>query len=330
MIEIALASDEHYVCGLLVTAVSMARCANPTAELRFNVLGGGIPDADWAHFEAQVCNVHPKSAFRRFPVNDARFAAFPEWNGKSRLTYARLLLPQMLPDTEHVIYCDVDFLWRADVAELWELRARGVVVQSVPDGTDDTRRREGPWFAAHGLDFSPSRYFCAGLAIFNLRLFRELEVSERVLIFLDDHTDVQYVDQTALNAVLGGASLADGIENVRMLPVKWQRLSRFVTADDLKNGCAIHYAGDTPWGQGCRIQPLTDLQLLWHDFYGELIGGGRTESLRRFFSPGTIRFRRFMFLLAKTPVLRSLLFVGLRLAGRRGYISWFRSLGGCA
>lgn len=325
MIEVALASDEHYVCGLLVTAVSLAKSASDNAEIRFNVLDGGISDEVWLDFEEKVRAVHARSVFNRVKVDDARFAAFPEWNGKSRLTYARLLLPQILPDAEHVIYCDVDFLWRADIAELWPLRDARTIVQSVPDGTDDTERREGPWFAARGLAYSRERYFCAGLSIFNLRLFRELNVAERVLAFLDSHADVQFVDQSALNAILGGAPLAECVENIRMLPAKWQRLSRFVTAEDLKNGCAIHYAGDTPWGQGCRIQPLTDLQLLWHDFHGELIGGGRRTSLLRFFSPGTIRFRRFMFHLGTTPVLRRLLFLALRLTGRSSYVDWFKS-----
>lgn len=328
MIEVALATDAHYICGLLVTAVSMARYADPEADIRFNILDGGIPDAAWADFEAKVRSAHPKSAFLRIPVDDARFSAFPEWNGKSRLTYARLLLPQTLPDAEQVIYCDVDFLWRADIAELWKLRDAQVILQSVRDGTDDTRLLEEPWFSARRLVYSPDCYFCAGLAIFNLRLFRELDVAGRVLSFLDAHTDVQFVDQSALNAVLGGDPLAEGVENIRMLPTKWQRLSRFVTADDLRTGCAIHYAGDTPWGQGCRLQPLTDLQLLWHDCYGELIGGGRSASLQRFFSPGTIRFRRLMFTLVSRPVSRGLFFLVLRLVGRGGYIPWFRSLGG--
>lgn len=324
MIEIALASDANYVCGLLVTAASLARHADPSAEIRFNVLDGGIADSSWDDFVTRVTTEHEKTSFRRFPVDDVRFAAFPKWNGKSRQAYARLLLPALLTDADFVIYCDVDFLWCADVAELWTLRNSRAIVQSTPDGGMETRMREAPWFAARGLVYSPDRYFCSGLCFCNLKLWRELKVAEKILAFLDAHTDVQFVDQSALNAVLGGMPLADGVVNVEMLPGKWQKMSRFTTADDIERGCVIHYAGDTPWGRGWKTQPLTDLNLIWHAFNGSLTGGDERTSLRRFFDPSDVWRRRILFALFSTPVVRSLLFELLNLTGRAGYLAWLR------
>ena len=325
MIEIALASDAHYLCGLLVTAVSLARHASPDADLRFNVLDGGLSDAEWDDFASRVRAAHARSVFRRFPVDDARFAAFPEWNGRSRLTYARLLLPALMPDADWVVYCDVDFLWNADVAELWTLRDPRAVVLSTPDGTADTRRREAPWFAARGLAYDPETYFCAGLSFFNLALWRRFGLAETTLAFLDAHPDVLFVDQSALNAVLGAAPLAPDVVNVKMLPRKWQTMSRFATADDIRRGCVLHYAGDTPWRQAWRTQPLTDLQLLWHHVHGDLLGLTVDESLARFFPPEALRLRRRMFRFASAPVLRRLLFLLLRLTGRSGYLPWMRA-----
>lgn len=316
MIEIALASDRNYVCGLLVTAVSMARAASKDADLRFNVLDGGIPDEAWCDFEKKVIDAHGRSVFRRMKVDDSRFHAFPEWNGSSRHAYARLLLPRMIPDVDHAIYCDVDFLWYADVAELWRLRDEKVFLQSTPDGTEETRSIEAPWCQARGVGYSFQRYFCSGLVLLNLRLWREHDIAGRVLAFLDRHTDVPFVDQTALNAVLGGEPLAEGCENIRMLPARWQRLSRFVTESDLRKGCVIHYAGDTPWGCGWRTQPLTDLDLLWHRIYGELMGLGEKGSLKSFFSRRAILLRRSVFNIVTTPILRWVFFIGLWMTGR--------------
>ena len=324
MIEIALASDANYVCGLLVTAASLARHADPSAEIRFNVLDGGIADSTWDDFVARVTKEHEKTSFRRFTVDDKRFAAFPEWNGKSRLTYARLLLPGLLPDTDFVIYCDVDFLWSADVAELWSLRNPRAIVQSTPDGSEETRTHEAPWFAERGLIYSFDRYFCAGLCFCNLKLWRECKVAEKALAFLDAHTDVHFADQSALNAILGGEPLAEGIVNVATLPAKWQKMSRFTTTADIEKGCVIHYAGDTPWGRGWRTQPLTDLNLLWHVFNGSLTGCDELASLHRFFDPGDVRRRRVLFALFTMPILRDLLFALFRLTGRAGYLAWLR------
>ena len=324
MIEIALASDANYVCGLLVTAVTLARHASPSVSLRFNVLDGGIPDVAWNDFEAKVHAVHANSVFRRLPVGDARFAAFPEWNGRSRLTYARLLLPMLLADADWVLYCDVDFLWCADVSELWSLRAPHALVLTTPDGTDSCRSLEEPWFHARGLPYACDGYFCAGLLMMNLAQWRRLDVAGRVLAFLDAHPDVQFADQSALNAVLGAAPLAPDVENVKMLPAKWQKMSRFVTADDIRRGCVLHYAGDTPWRRAWRTQPLTDLQLIWHAVHGALTGLDQRGSLCRFFPARDRVLRRTLFHLAATPVARNLLFLVLRLTGRRGYVTWMK------
>ena len=323
MIEIALATDAHYLCGLLVTAVSLALHASPDADLRFNVLDGGISDNAWADFEAKVRAAHPRSFFRRLSVDDTRFAAYPEWNGRSRLTYARLLLPTLMPDTDWVIYCDVDFLWCADVAELWALRDSRATLLSTPDGAE-TCTREAAWFAARGLTCNSNTYFCAGLSFFNLALWRHFGLAEKVLTFLDEHTDVLIVDQSAMNAILGGEALAPDVLNVKMLPGKWQKMSRFVTAEDIRGGCVIHYAGDTPWRQACRTQPLTDLHLLWHMVYGELQAESASASLARFFPSKVVRLRRFLFYLIATPVLREFVSLVYRLTGRSGYVAWMK------
>ena len=46
-IEIALASNEGYVCGLVVTAGSIALNANRSVSLHFNILDCGIKDATY-------------------------------------------------------------------------------------------------------------------------------------------------------------------------------------------------------------------------------------------------------------------------------------------
>ena len=88
---------------------------------------------------------------------------YPKWNG-NRMAYARLLLPEALPDVDYVIYCDVDFLWLRDVAELWKCRDSQYVLQSVKD-MDDTVQKEECWFRKNGLPFNSEKYVCCGLSI---------------------------------------------------------------------------------------------------------------------------------------------------------------------
>ena len=163
-IEIALASDANYKMGLLVTACSLARFAAAESMLLFHILDGGLAEEDWDFFCRTVIGIHPATCFNRIRIDTRRFEAFPVWNGVERLTYARLLLPTLLQDVEHVIYCDVDFLWLTDITDLWELRRETVICQAVPETTPSVLDREFKWFSERGLSFNASQYFCAGLS----------------------------------------------------------------------------------------------------------------------------------------------------------------------
>ena len=305
-IEIALAADANYRMGLLVTVCSLARHADSDAAIRFSVIDGGLQQEDWDFLCRKALELHPKSMFNRLTVDMQRFAAFKTWNGDGRMTYARLLLPELMPGTRHVIYCDADFLWLADVAELWTLRRADVVCLGVPDGTEVVIERERKWFAAHGFPFDGMRYFCAGMCLLNLDLCRQMDVAGKCISFLSRWPDAQFPDQTALNAVLGERPSISGVTNLVLLPEKWHRLSRVVTAADLKDGCAIHYAGDAPWQRAGWYAPLSDVVMLWYREYGRILGIGTWRALCRFNGAMKAVFLRGVSLALTVPVLRSI------------------------
>ena len=304
-VEIALATNSNYKMGLLVTACSIARRADKATAIRFTILDGGIQQSDWDFLCRKVLELHPNSFFSRQTVDMQRFATFPTWNGDSRMTYARLLLPELLPEARYVIYCDVDFLWLSDVVELWALRRDDIACLGVPDGTDVVIERERKWFENHGFMFDGTRYICAGMCLLNLEMFRQMDIAGKCLSFLSRWPDAQFLDQTALNIVLGERPSRPGVQNLAFLPAKWHRLSRVVTAADLKDGCAIHYAGDAPWKRTGWYAPLSDVVMLWYREYGRILGIGTWRALCRFNGVMKAVFLRGVSLALTVPVLRS-------------------------
>lgn len=317
-IDIALASDHGYFCGLLVTAVSMARFASREAVLRFDVLDGGVKDEAWQFLCDKLRAEHPHVVVRRFKVDDGQFSAFPEWNGPSRMTYARLLLPELVTDATYILYCDVDFLWTADVAELWALRDDKICIQAHLDWPDSRYRVEPPWFKARKLPFESERYICAGLLLMNLVRFRQENMSARMMDFLRCHPDVQYVDQTAINAVL---MQSEDLSLLKLLPDKWHRFSGTLRPEEINGAWAIHYGGNSPWRRDWWTQLLNDATIRWHGLYGELTGRTVWQSLRQFYSAQDIVLRRLIFRLVRWSGTRCLFFVFLRTMGRGCYIS---------
>ena len=310
-IDIALASDAAYFPGLLVTTVSLARAASRDVQLRFNVLDGGIGVENERLLRERLSSGHPHTELRMFPVDDARFQSFRAWNGTGRMTYARLILPELLKDADFVVYCDVDFLWMADVAELWELRDESVSVRARREANAATLAREERWFAANGIRFDSSKYVCSGLMSMNLRLFRERGISGALLDFLAAHGDVQYVDQTAVNAV---------ISDIGILPGRWGAFAWQYDAGAALEGCAVHFAGSAPWKYGWWTQALTDAHEAWYRLYGDLVGLDWRAARRRFLPRRQIAARRATWIIVRHAALRIPFFMLLRLLRRGCYI----------
>ena len=288
-VEIALASDEKYFCGLLVTAASIAKFANPNAVLSFNILDGGIQDKDYAYLISCVTSINPKSTFTRHKLNleNPNLSKVPAYLG-NKMTYARLLLPAMLHDCDFVIYSDIDILWLADIERVWKLRSPTCSYISSQDSCKGTLEMEKRWFNEHGLAFCVDNYFCAGFSLINLQYFQEHDISKRVFDFLQKHKTTNCADQTGLNAVLGS--------KVQLLQRNWQLFPRNgIMESDIESQVLIHYAGETPWKASKQTHLLTDTQLLWFRFDAHVRGISLWQSLRMHYSSWKIVLWRTIF-----------------------------------
>lgn len=283
-IDIALAADNGYFGGLLVTACSIAKYADNSVKLRFNILDGGIDNSNWNLLERKVSVFHSYSEIRRILVNDELFQNYPLWHG-NRMAYARLILPDALACVDWCIYCDVDFLWMKDIAELWAERENRYTLIGTKDGAQWTLDREKVWFEGNGYQFNPNTYFCSGLCVFNLKAFREQNLINKVEEILKKHPDIQYPDQAALNIVTFGQT--------KIVSKCWQQFHQDVTAEMVKEGVVIHYAGAIPWKPiNIKIGLMSDLMLLWHRMNAEIRGITLWQSLRMYFGVGHILWHR--------------------------------------
>lgn len=298
-IEIALASNEAYFCGLLVTACSIAEYADKSSHLSFHILDGGLTPRSCSSLQKKVLELHADSSFDLIPFNEADFSDCPSWNG-SRLIYSRLMLPKWLPDVDWVVYSDVDFLWMRDIAELWRQRDEDYAFVGVLDPDRPTRESDESWCAAQGLVCPANEYCCAGLSFVNLRMFREAGLFDRVMELNRLHPP--YNDQTLFNIVAHGKK--------KILGEEWQCFTQRMTQARLDSGIVIHYAGEIPWKRnkgGTGIQYLSDTMLLWHQFHARYLAISVWTSLCKCFSPSWIVFHRLATLIVRCPVVKILL-----------------------
>ena len=161
----------------------------------------------------------------------------------------RLLLPELLPELDRILYLDCDIVVRQDIAKLWNETQLGdnylaAVFEAAIEGQAERFR---------ALGCEPARYFNSGFLLMNLAQMREEKVSERLL----EACRVPYLefpDQDALNQVCQGrvlplSPLYNSIRTFFIPKYKPDFVRQYGEGlwEQVQTDATIHYTGGKPW-----------------------------------------------------------------------------------
>lgn len=193
-----------------------------------------------------------------------------EVRGISTGTYLRLMLHDLLPDVDKILYVDVDVLFRQELTEIWQTDMEDYVLAAVKGAVNLSDKWEWnsdrPYWSS--LEDMKGRYINAGVTLMNLAHVRVRNLEKEWNRWAKER--LYYQDQDILNITCKDA--------IRYLPPKYNRLAymeekdydRFVsegifTAQEcreaLEHPVILHYAGDKPWK---RYD--TNLGYLWWEY----------------------------------------------------------------
>ncbi len=203
----------------------------------------------------QLAALFPEVSFTWLPCDEVDYG--PVLGMLKHVTVStmdRLLLPDLLPELDRIVYHDIDALPLADVGQLydWDLQgqplgARSAVARHVVSGFTNVRRsvkrlRESPtaahdclrrMYARHGHDFTA---FNAGILVLDLARMRSDGFGREFIQFVEQYG---MNDQEVLNCYAG--------PNRAVLPAQWNSLPTQEVIDDPK---IIHWAGALkPWNR---------------------------------------------------------------------------------
>jgi lipopolysaccharide biosynthesis glycosyltransferase len=256
--HIVTGSDENYVTGVLVLIASAHR-HNPDA--RFTVLTTDWSQASLAKLQALQARLG--ILLQRLELSKEHLAQFPI--GREHLTgaaYARLLIPDLLPQEDRVIYMDCDMLVTGSLQRAWSVDLTDKVLAAV--------RCPAPTPAhAAAINLPITQYFNSGFLVMNLALFRAESLSKSCFDALMA-PDCSYLseDESALNVVARGrVEYLDAGFNLYALDLVWQsplsdppsiKVIHFFTRPKPWNGPCPFGA---LWQAECRKMPeLTDFR----------------------------------------------------------------------
>jgi len=264
-------ADERFAPGLAVAVASAVAAASGDFDYRFLILDGGLP-AD--SLDALAWIVRETGARRGIRVtleplgiDQNRLLALPERRG-SRMTYAKLVLPEILPELDSIIYLDADVLCY-----------RGLESVGPPAGEDH-------WLLAGARDFfaviakdcpwldqvPPAErrlpYINCGVMWMNLKGLREMDFTTRAIAARAAIPVARQGDQAVFNFLCRGHS--------HILPPAVNHFTSLGSTRPFREGnlkLNIHYIGSPkPW----LGPPKTSTWLahsLWHQARAALIPG---------------------------------------------------------
>lgn len=241
--HIVTASDENYVPGVLALISSAAR-HNP--EARFSVLQSG-----WSSASQTRLNMLKERLSIELSCIEIDTRSFDNFTilGKylTPMTFARLLIPELFPDDDRIMYMDSDMLVVGPLHEAWECDLTDKYLAAVHDMLPLRSEMEA-------IKLNPTQYFNAGFLMINLDAWRSDIVAESCINALNA-PDCPYLlqDQSALNDIARGkVQYLDPGYNFYAV-TGWD--GRITTP--LNSIRVIHYlSSKKPWNVSCSLSEI--------------------------------------------------------------------------
>lgn len=283
-IPIAFAFDNNLVMPACVCLSSLMMNAKPDTFYDIFILHSEKEDLRKEELN-KLPTHYPNCRIQYRTVGDLFDNAF-EIRGITTPAYYRLLIPELIPEYDKIVYADADIIFRMDLSDLYALDLGDNFVAATKDlglniGEDGQKYLQ----SVEGLPLG--RYLQSGFIILNSKAIRKdglvarfKELAKRKL---------KYQDQDILNLACG--------ERVLYLPAKYNmtdysyyyamrepsNLKGYITSEELPTAFSsgnLHFNGHKPWKKYCvnfdiwweyyRKSPYFDEKFYFEFFYSKL------------------------------------------------------------
>ena len=228
-INVCLACDDNYAQHAGVVIASVLCNANPTDELCFYILDGGVSQENkekiFSLSQIKQCEIN----FITVDEND--FTDYKKVQTHYYITlptFYRLKLPTLLPNVDKIIYFDCDFVVCTSLSSLYSMDLENNIAIGVHD-RNKKRVKKNP------------TYINAGMILFDLNKMRENNIEKDFLEWtLKNIETIKLGDQEIINEVLKG--------KIKIAEDEWNvQSSNFINRSTYtKNPKAIHILAK-PW-----------------------------------------------------------------------------------
>lgn len=238
-IDIAMCADKNHVAGLHVMLYSLMHHLDSQYSVKFHFFLDGYRERDLDNIKKTLNKFQDRYSYQLYRITDFDLGKGKGLHGNklSRLTFYG---PQII-NSHRLLFLDVDLLVLMSASELFNEELKGLVAGAVSKKTVQYSN-EVVFLNELGIS-SDTRYFNAGVLVFDCERWREQNLTEKCFNFLDlHHSKFHSADQTVLNVVLqDNVQFLDSKYNMHCYPNK-------VVTQEEGMGCICHFVGSPkPW-----------------------------------------------------------------------------------
>lgn len=269
VIPIVFCFDSNWLLAAGVCLTSLLENAKEDTFYDIFILYGEnskeiIITSDLARLRDKYSNC--KITFRS--VGNAFDKAF-EIRGITNSTYYRLLIPEIIPEYDKIMYHDVDVIFRTDLSDIYfdtDLTGYYVAGVSSPGSLNPTIRKH-----REEMGLAWNEYILAGDIIFNSALMRKDKIVEQFKKEVEGST-YEHQDMDIINIVCKGRIKRMPPEFCATLGIfrmaTYKEEQALFTQEELQNALRygiIHYNGPKPWDTWCLNYDI------WWEYYRKSI-----------------------------------------------------------
>ncbi len=267
--NIAYATDDNYAQHVAVSIYSLAIHTQQDVKVHVYILANQLKQEHRVNIQKTIESFqNVRLSFIDITAIEKMIGIKVNVNSLSISTYARLFLPQLIPDVDKLLYLDCDTVINSDIVELYNEDISSFSLAAVLDTMYPEMKQ------AIGLQ-ADAPYYNAGVLLINLKRWRDNSYPSMFVDFIHKYKgNVPHLDQGVLNGTL---------RDIKTLPLKYNvqtpifafhqpedlyrfySLSNYYSETDITNAkerpAVIHYTSfflKRPWFHFC-LHPYKNL-----------------------------------------------------------------------
>lgn len=258
-IPVVFTFDKRIILGAAVAIKSLIDCAKPETIYDIYVYHPDIDEKTIKEFEKITQDTNHTITFEYIAKERFKNAPINKGGSWTEIVYYRLLIPELLPQYDKVIYSDVDVLFKDDLSELYESDISGYELAAVRAEKNTPNAIGHKYFKENKKEY----IFWSGLLLINCDQFRKEKIQDKLQDNLIKHfSELKFFDLDLINitcqnilpldfkyCVLQGISYVDKFETSSVYKYLKDVYSYEELSEAKKHPAIIHYAGTPgkPW-----------------------------------------------------------------------------------